>query len=90
MAESKVPFIINYRKTGTSPPIFIAGTFSDPAWHPTEMDHGIDGDGEHTFKAQVLVEPGKDYQFKIRIGEGDWWILSDNYATGLSFRDRLK
>lgn len=83
MAESKVPFHITYRKTGTSPPIYIAGSFSDPQWQLQEMDHGIDGDGEHTFKAQLMVEPEKEYQFKLRIGEGDWWILSDNYPIGM-------
>lgn len=81
MTGSKVPFNITYRKTGTSPPIYIAGSFSDPEWQLQEMDHSIDGDGEHTFKAQLMVEPEKEYQFKLRIGEGDWWILTDNYPT---------
>ncbi|CAM1505542.1 Fc.00g111790.m01.CDS01 [Cosmosporella sp. VM-42] len=81
MAESKIPYTITYRKPGTAPPIFVAGSFSNPEWQPKEMDHSIDSDGEQTFRAQVMVEPGKDYQFKIRIGDGDWWVLAENYAV---------
>ncbi|KAF7563827.1 hypothetical protein G7046_g330 [Stylonectria norvegica] len=81
MAASKMPFTITYRKPGTSPPIFLAGSFSEPEWQPQEMDCVTGDDGEHDFKAQINVEPGKEYQFKVRIGEGDWWALAENYPV---------
>ncbi|KAM0559582.1 hypothetical protein ACHAPJ_004106 [Fusarium lateritium] len=77
----KTPLTITYKKPGTAPPIFLAGSFSDPQWEPQEMGYTTDQHGEHTFQANVMVEAGQDYQFKLRIGHGDWWVLAENYPT---------
>jgi ATP-dependent RNA helicase MRH4 len=74
----KISFIINYSKFGTRPPVFVAGTFSDPEWTPQEMQHTKGSDGELLFRAQIFVTPGKDYQYKFRLGEGHWWALDEN------------
>ncbi|KAK7422887.1 RNA helicase [Neonectria magnoliae] len=80
MASSKVPLTITYKKPGTVPPLFLAGSFSDPEWQPKEMEYSTGKDGEHAFHSEVMVKPGEDYQFKLRIGD-DWWILAENYAV---------
>ncbi|KAM5351510.1 hypothetical protein ACJ41O_004233 [Fusarium nematophilum] len=77
----KTAFSITYKKAGTSPPVFLAGSFSDPQWELQEMQYTRDEDGEHTFQSEVMVEAGKDYQFKLRVGEGDWWVLAENYPV---------
>lgn len=82
MAMSKVPFTINYKKHGTLPPIYVAGSFSEPEWQPQEMEHSIDENGEHNFTAQVMVEPEKEYQFKFRAGSTDWWFLDEEHTIG--------
>ncbi|KAI5465759.1 hypothetical protein BGZ63DRAFT_420306 [Mariannaea sp. PMI_226] len=77
----KVPFTITYKKPGTTPPLYLAGSFSDPQWQPKEMEYNSDKDGEYVFQSQVAVETGKNYQFKLRLGQGDWWVLSEDYPT---------
>lgn len=78
----KITSTITYRKPGTSPPVFLAGSFSDPQWELQEMDYTTGEDGEHTFRSKVTVEPDQDHQFKFRIGHGDWWALAENYPIG--------
>ncbi|KAH7162602.1 hypothetical protein B0J13DRAFT_517855 [Dactylonectria estremocensis] len=77
--SSKTPFTVTFKKPGTVPPLFLAGSFSDPEWEPKEMECKGDDDGEHSFQSEVMITPGEDYQFKLRVGEGDWWILAENY-----------
>ena len=81
MATPKVPVTITYRHAGTQPPIFLAGEFSDPPWHPQEMECTTDEDGEHTFKRQIFAAAGSKIQYKFRVGMGDWWVLNDDAPT---------
>lgn len=83
MATSKTAVLVNYKKAGTQPPIFVAGTFSEPSWQPQEMTYTTDLDGEHSFSSEVMVEPGKEHQFKIKVGHGEWWVLSENHPVGM-------
>lgn len=39
------------------------------------------GDLEFEFYTEVHVQVGKEYQFKFRIGEGDWWVLDEEHPT---------
>ncbi|KAK1751718.1 hypothetical protein QBC47DRAFT_74523 [Echria macrotheca] len=78
---SKTRTFITYTKPGTQPPIFVAGTFSDPAWEPYEMEYEKGEDGEYTFKKEVFGEPGSKIQYKFRVGSGDWWVLHDDVPT---------
>lgn len=83
MASNKVSVTVKYSKPGTQPPIYLAGSFSDPQWQPQEMEHSPIGDNEYEFKKEVEVEEGKEFQYKFRIGEGDWWTLEENSPTGV-------
>lgn len=47
------------------------------------MEYRTEDDGEHTFQSEVMIKPGEDYQFKLRMGEGSWWILAENYPVGM-------
>lgn len=85
MSSSKIPFNVVYKKAGTAPPLFLAGSFSDPEWEPKEMEYTTDDDGEHTFRSDIIVEADKEYQFKLRVGQGDWWVLSEDHETGMMF-----
>ena len=76
-----IPAVITYHKRGTSPPIYVAGTFSDPPWQPHKMDHTAREDGEHYFKKEVYGEPGSKIEYKFRIGDGDLWVLDENTPT---------
>jgi hypothetical protein len=83
MATPKVPVTITYHKIGTQPPIFVAGTFSNPQWQPLEMDYTTDEGGEHMFKKDVSVEPESEIQYKFRVGPGEWWVLNEEAPTGV-------
>jgi hypothetical protein len=77
-----VSVTVKYFKPGTQPPIYVAGSFSQPEWQPQEMEHTINGDNEYEFHKAVEVEAGKEYQYKFRIGPGDWWILDEESPNG--------
>lgn len=73
---------ITYRKPGTKPPVFLAGSFSEPQWVPREMEYTQDPDGEYKYTSEIHAMPGHDYQFKFRVGEGDSWVLDENSPVG--------
>ncbi|KAM0346874.1 hypothetical protein ACHAPU_005214 [Fusarium lateritium] len=77
----KTPFTVTYKKDGTSAPVFIAGSFSDPPWQLQEMICATGQDGEHIFQSKVMLEPEQDYQFKLRLGHDNWWVLAEDYPT---------
>jgi len=79
---STVPVLITYRKAGTQPPLYLAGTFSEPRWHPIEMEYTTEQGGEHTFQKEVHVRPRDTLQYKFRVGDGDWWVLDEDSPTG--------
>lgn len=82
MAPRQVPVTITYRKPGTSPPVFVAGSFSDPAWRPHEMTPVVNDQGEYVFERVVEASEGTEIQYKFRVGPGDWWALNDDAETG--------
>jgi Glycogen recognition site of AMP-activated protein kinase len=73
---------ITYEHHGTTPPIFIAGSFTDPAWQPVELDHK-QVNGEYIFSKTFDITPGM-HRYKFRVGHGDWWVCDDMNSTGLS------
>lgn len=82
MASHQVTTLITYRNPGTQPPVFVAGSFSDPEWHPQAMEYAIDTNGDFVFTRAVTVEAGSRFQYKFKIGSGDWWALDENGPTG--------
>lgn len=78
MAEPKVPVTITYRNPGTKPPLYVAGSFSSPQWVDHLMDYTTGDDGEHTFTKKLEVQPDSKFQYKLRIGDGDWWVLNED------------
>ena len=49
------------------------------------MQHTVNDDNEYEYHKDVQVEEGKEYQYKFRVGEGDWWILNEEAPTGKNF-----
>ncbi|KAI5855575.1 hypothetical protein GGS23DRAFT_589438 [Durotheca rogersii] len=81
MAQRRVAVTFTYQKKDVNPPIYVAGSFSDPPWHPHEMDFTVDQHGEHFFTKQVMVENGAEIQYKFRIGPTDWWVINEVAET---------
>jgi hypothetical protein len=87
-ADNKTSVTVSYRKRGLGPPVFVAGSFSDPKWEPQEMHCVIDESGEHHFTIQIPVEPGRQYHYKFKLGSRDDWVL-DEHATLGSFHSNM-
>ena len=73
---------LTYQQRGTRPPLYVAGTFSEPPWVPQEMECTPDAGGEMTFSKTCVLAPGEDVQYKFRVGTGDWWVLDESSPTG--------
>ncbi|KAI9824957.1 MAG: hypothetical protein M1826_007209 [Phylliscum demangeonii] len=72
---------LRYAKAGTQPPVFVAGSFTLPAWQPREMPFSRREDGEYAFEIEMKVPPGT-WQYKYRLGPGDWWVLDEKAEKG--------
>lgn len=83
MAPIKTPLTVTYRKPGTKPPVFVAGSFTEPQWQPEKMRPLRDADGEYTFSREVEVVSGGTYELKFRIGEGNWWVYDEDKPIGM-------
>ena len=82
MASKKVSVTITFFHEGTVPPVYLAGSFSQPPWNPEEMEYTV-VDGQHRFTKEVEVEPEASYQYKFRLGhEGSWWVLDEASPKG--------
>jgi ATP-dependent RNA helicase MRH4 len=82
MASTTVPYTVTYRRPGTEPPLFLAGTFTTVKWGLQEMGHSRDESGEYVFESRVFVEPGREYQFKFKAGHDGPWILDEDKTIG--------
>ncbi|KAL2357799.1 hypothetical protein BJ546DRAFT_183779 [Cryomyces antarcticus] len=71
---------ITYAHPGTQPPVYITTSLGSPQWEPTEMQYSPkDGELEF-FKSFENVDEG-EYQYKFRLGPGDWWVLDETAET---------
>ncbi|KEF59960.1 uncharacterized protein A1O9_04808 [Exophiala aquamarina CBS 119918] len=68
---------ITFSKADVQPPVFVAGSFTK--WSPLEMQvkrSETPGPVENQFSFEIDLQPG-EYQYKFRLGPGDWWVLDD-------------
>ncbi|KAF2763321.1 hypothetical protein EJ05DRAFT_472233 [Pseudovirgaria hyperparasitica] len=77
------PVTLTFTSPGAKPPIYVAGSFTRPPWTAIEMDQAEDApNGDPVFiKTFDDVETG-EYQYKYRLGNGDWWMLNEKVETG--------
>ncbi|TGO51898.1 hypothetical protein BCON_0152g00210 [Botryotinia convoluta] len=78
MADTKTSVVITYSKPGAAPPIYLAGSFPESGWQPREMEYKNVSNDHYVFSKAVEVEEGKEYQYKFRIGDGDWWMSDED------------
>lgn len=82
MSSHKVPLTFTFHQGGLRPPLFVAGTFSDPPWQPEEMEASTDEHGEFTFTKKIMVNESSEIQYKYLSASGDWWLTDPNADTG--------
>lgn len=83
MASSDTPFTVTYHKHGVEPPVYLAGSFSNPPWEPQKMQHSKTSNGEHLFSREVRGVAGRGYEIKFRIGDGNWWVYDEQKPIGM-------
>lgn len=71
---------ITFSKPGTQPPVYVTTSLSEPQWQPVEMHNTQKEEGEYEFWHEFEAEPG-EYQYKFRLGPGDWWVLDEKSQT---------
>lgn len=86
MASPENPFTVTYSKPGVKPPVYLAGTFSNPPWLPQQMQSTRTADDEYLFSLEVQVVAGREYEIKFRIGEGNWWVYDEDKPVGTTNR----
>lgn len=77
IAAMKQPVTITFSSPGLRPPVYVGTDLTDPQWEPIEMDEEQTDKGEYTFCKSFMAEEG-EYQYKLRLGPGDWWICDDS------------
>lgn len=74
-------FTIEFSLPGTRPPVFIAGTYTDPKWKLIEMKYKeLQDSDDYQFWVELDLSKGQEYQYKFRVGENDW-ILNEEETT---------
>ena len=68
---------IEYSSPGLQPPVYICTSLSDPQWEPIEMHREKKDGGGWIFSKVFNVEEG-EYQYKFRLGPGDWWVCDES------------
>lgn len=72
---------ITYTSPDLQPPVFVSTNLSDPQWVPLEMDlEPADASHENRFFLSFSADEGH-YQYKLRLGPGDWWVCDDSMPT---------
>ena len=77
--------IIEYSGKGLEPPVYVAGSFT--SWTPVQMKlkqpstSSTDKDAEVHFVCVFENVPEGEYQYKFRIGEGEWWVTDDRVGA---------
>ncbi|RYP47805.1 hypothetical protein DL768_006214 [Monosporascus sp. mg162] len=80
MASPQVSVKLTYQKDDTSPPVYVAGSFSDPPWQPLEMVCSKDEHGQNLFVKEINASEGTEIQYKFRVGSENW-VLSESAET---------
>nr|POF05942.1 hypothetical protein CFP56_53329 [Quercus suber] len=76
----KHPVTIEYASPGLKPPVYIFTDLSEPQWEAVEMKAAQDLHGVYRFIQEFQVEAG-EYQYKFRLGPGEWWALDPAKPT---------
>lgn len=86
--ESGETITISIRRPTDTPAVFVAGSFSDPAWEPVELNskpteaNGEEGEAsEYVFSHDFKIPEGK-YEYRFRLGSDGPWIHDDGLQTG--------
>ncbi|KAK7548059.1 hypothetical protein IWX46DRAFT_43540 [Phyllosticta citricarpa] len=83
LSRPKIPVTITFFHPNTSPPVFVATSLTNPPWQVVEMDVKQERtpSGDLIFEKKFDAVEAGEYQYKFRLGPGDWWVCDDNAPT---------
>ncbi|KAI9737173.1 MAG: hypothetical protein M1834_000766 [Cirrosporium novae-zelandiae] len=85
MTNQKHKITITYSHPDTRPPVFVAGSFTNPPWQPIELGISPKANVDNSiqqFSKTFEVDEGR-YEYKLRLGPGDWWVCDESVETTL-------
>lgn len=74
---------VSFKSRGLRAPVYIVTSLSEPQWQPIELHSHVLDDNELEFWRLFDVEEG-EYQYKFRLGPGDWWACDHTKPIGES------
>lgn len=83
LSRPKIPVTITFFHPNTSPPVYVATSLTNPPWQVVEMDVKQERtpSGDLIFDKKFDAVEAGEYQYKFRLGPGDWWVCDDNAPT---------
>lgn len=77
---------ISIRRPAASPAVFVAGSFTDPAWEAVELAAEADAaddskEGEFVFARSFKIEDG-EHQYKFQLGKDGEWFVDEGVKSG--------
>ncbi|GME61535.1 hypothetical protein GTA08_BOTSDO00663 [Neofusicoccum parvum] len=80
LSRPKVPVTITFSVPGTHPPVYVASSLTNPSWQPVEMDLKDErtASGDLVFEKKFDAVESGEYQYKFRLGHGDWWVCDES------------
>lgn len=84
LSRPKIPVTITFFHPNTNPPVYVATSLTNPPWQVVEMDVKQERtpSGDLVFEKKFDAVEAGEYQYKFRLGPGDWWVCDDNAPTG--------
>lgn len=90
-SEATYPIKITFDSPGACPPVYVAGSFTVREWHPQELNYSVNERKDNKTSEQpsytffrTFDVPVGTFQYKFRLGIGDWWVCDSNGEIGRS------
>ncbi|KAI4144748.1 MAG: hypothetical protein LQ340_006543 [Diploschistes diacapsis] len=87
MAPTKTHSVtITFAGNDLHPPVFVAGSFTNPPWRPEVMEAVLpehrqkDYGQQHVYSKTFGVPEGR-WEYKFRLGQGSWWVCDEKEET---------
>lgn len=81
-ASPNIPVKISFHGQEADAKVFIASTFTKPAWELLEMEaNTLDGSDAY-FTKTFHPKQGKDYYYRFRIGKDGEWTVDESKPIG--------
>ena len=77
---------LTFERHDLQPPVFVAGSFTQPPWQPIQMELSVSKQegGEAIAFSKTFDIPEGQWEYKFKLGVGDWWVCDERAKIGES------